>query len=122
MTHNEIKTAIENNYKIVMAAIKVNEAYDAYVSAEKAHEEISYDWTHQTSNDEWLRRLEVKNRAEGNLKKAVNAFFKTVGKRAKKWDLGLEAKHAFNKYLREDCGWGGEKPLAEISLYSLVIR
>lgn len=118
MTRNEIKTAIENNYKIVMAAIKVNEAYDALVAAEKAHDEIKYDWTHQTSNEEWLRRLEVKNRVEGNLKKAVNAFFKLVGQPTKKWELGLDAKYAFNDYLRH-AYFHDDGPIAEIQLCDL---
>ncbi|MBR0246044.1 MAG: hypothetical protein IJQ61_06220 [Bacteroidales bacterium] len=123
MNINEIKSAIENNYKVVMAAVKVYEANEAYEAAEKAHEEVKYDWEHHSNNDEWLRLLDKKNKAEGLLKKAVNAFFKAVGKPAQKWDLGIEAKWAFNKYIRETCGWNTtEKPLTDISLYSLICR
>lgn len=122
MELNEIKNAIENNYKIVCAAIKVNEANAAYEAAEKAHEEIEYDYTHLTSNDEWMRRLDIARRAEGNLKKAVNAFFKTVGEKTQKFDLGFSAKLAFNKWIDEHSGYYCKSPLAEINIYSLKCR
>lgn len=122
MTLNEVKAAIENNYKIVNAAIKVNEAKAAYIAAEKAHQAIEYDWSHKTSNDEWLARLEEYRKAEGNLKKAVNNFFKTVGVAPKKWDLGIKAIYAYNDYIDEHSGIYSTSPLEEISLYSLRCR
>lgn len=121
MELNEIKNAIENNYKIVCAAIKVNEANIAYEKAEQEHKAIDYDYTHKTSNDEWLRRLEIARKAEGNLKKAVNNFFKAVGEKPQKFDLGISAIYAYNKYIDKHYDYYDPTPFKKVNLYSLKI-
>lgn len=121
-TVNEIKQAAENNYKVIMAAVRVYEANDIYEAAEKAHREIEYDFTHKTSNDEWFRRTEAMYKAEANLKRAANAFFKAVGEKPEKWNTAFSVKLAFNKYISESDGFGYiHKPLKDVSLYGLLL-
>lgn len=119
-TIEQIKNAAEHNYKVVMAAVKVYEANSIYEAAEEKFRGIKFDPTHATSNEGWLHAYEERNRAEGNVKKAVNQFLKSVGEEPKKWELAIQAIDSFKGYIRES-GWlFKEKPLIEISLYDIV--
>ena len=119
-----MKNTVETIYKIQMAAIKVYEANEAYRTAENAHRQVEYDWTHKDTenNDLWMRLLEDSRTKEGLLKKAVNNFFKAVGEPTKKWDLGLQAIYDFNDYLDNHSGFYYKSPVPEFNIYNCKIR
>ena len=127
MTTAEMKSTVEKIYKIQMAAIKVYEANETYLTAKAAHEAQPYDWTHQDreGNDRWMELTDNMNKKEGLLKKAVNAFFKAVERPdlIKNWDLGFSAILAYNEYIKSKCyGFGKVSPVPGFSLYSCIAR
>ena len=123
MELNAIKAAAEKNYKVVMAAIKVNEAYAAYQEAEKAREGVEYSYEGPVGiNDRFFQLLDIAIQKEGILKRAVNNFFKVVGEPVQKFEFGIDAKWAFNKFIEENDGWCAPKLLKDVSLYSCKLR
>ena len=124
MEAKELKTTVERIYKIQMAAVKVVEANEAMLAAEKAREGITYDFTHydRENNARYFALADEYYKREGLLKKAVNNFFKVVGEPTKKWDIGFSAMLAYNKYIDEHCGWGCKSPVPELNLYQCKAR
>lgn len=122
MEATEMRNVAEKIYKIQMAAIRVYEANESYQDAYKAHNEQPYDWTHkdQEGNDRWMALTEDMNKKEGQLKKAVNSFFRAVDEPqlVQNWDLGLSAIFAYNKYIDEIRLFGRTNPIPSLSLNS----
>ena len=105
METKELKNTIETIYKIQMAAVKVIEANEDYIIAKKAHESVTYDWTHkdQDNNNLWSSLTDKMYQKEGQLKKAVNNFFKVAGhpEKVQKWELGYSAVLEYNRFIED---------------------
>lgn len=127
METKELRNTIETIYNIQMAAVKVIEANEAYLAAEKAHNEQPYDWTHEDKegNNKWCELLEEKTRKEGQLKRAVNAFFKAAGhpEKVQKWNLGFSAVLVYNKFIEDSYLFTNTSNLIpKFSLYDCRVR
>ena len=127
MEAQEMKKTIETIYKIQMAAVKVIEANEDYLAAEKTLNEQPYDWTHKDveGNNRWCALLGDKIRKEGQLKRAVNAFFKAAGhpEKAQIWDLGFSAVLEYNKFIEDSYHFSNTSNLIpKFSLYNCRAR
>lgn len=125
-TISTMKSHIEDIYRIQKAAVKVLETYEAYDTADKAHRETSYDFSHQNKegNEAYFSSWAEYQKQDRLLKRAIKEFFKATNQpeKIRKWDYACEAIWDFNKNLDERLGWGCTPYYKEFSLYSCKIR
>ena len=100
METKELKTRIEKNYRILMAAVKVREAYEASEAVDALRYSQEFDTITIENRDRYLEIADESNKKRGMLKKAINNFLKEVGREPVKGDL-WDAKRQYNVYIKD---------------------
>ena len=117
--------AVEHNYKIQVAAVKVFAAEEVRKAAAEAHRHTTYD-VHKPFGDEGNRRFietaDAEDKADRDVKKAVKRFFELCGKDLPKdWRgmTGMQAYWEFGKYVKDFSFYHTERsPLDKFSIVS----
>lgn len=117
----ELKTRIEKNYRILMAAVKVREAHEANEAAEALRYSDEFDVISVFNRDRYLAVAEESNKKRGMLKKAINNFFKEVGREPVKGDL-WDVKRQYNVFIKDaELHHCIQSPIEAASLLSCII-
>lgn len=133
MTTQEKRAAIEKNYRIMNAALAVQEAWEAYRRAEDEHNIAFQKWfeMERTADNAFQyneavcenhRTLAIETKKEGLFKKAVNRFLKEIGRDPQSWKYTYDAQRKFNEAIRESEIYHNRRtPLENIGLYQFII-
>jgi len=121
METKELKTRIEKNYRILMAAAKVREAYEVSEAVDALRYSQEFDTITPANVDRYLEIADESNKKRGLLKKAINSFFKEVGREPVKGDL-WDAKRQYNVFIKDaDIYHCIKTPLQDVALCSALI-
>ena len=94
-----IKTRIERNYRILMAAVKVREAYEKNEEVEARRYGHDFDDITPENLNRYRAIVDEHSKTRGLLRKAINSFLKEVGQEPVKGDL-WDAKRVYNVYIK----------------------
>ena len=118
----QLEGSINKNYSILMKALKDREAKAKRDYARTCADACEFDYENPTSEQS---RLHIKlsdeyYKTEGEVKKAVNAFFRTSGQLPQRYEFAHHALKRFDDYILNTEVFHCEpSPFVKLSLYNI---